>query len=350
MNCEKAKDLQWGYYKQELTAEETAELEQHLEECAECRQEAELYKEMQEMLNDLPEEELPEGYHAELMQKLEKEAKKTETGKTEWAVIPFRERLAEQKKKQKEQKIRQKKQQKTFRQWGMVAAAAVLVISSGTIQDMWEQQKQHRHDLIYEAPYQAESVQTEDAADTADTAVMPIAEKTAVEQSRTTAEAGAGDTQVQPVQQPKEKKKTAEVQTAVPTQKAEESSVAAEPMVAAEEPQAIPQTAAYDTDAEEPAPMMARSMPAGEEELTEIISLQVINAEEAKAAIREQIKALNGQEEAAENSLIALLPPENTVAFYEALEELGVLSWIQTGGTAAPDSAYCKIEIQILEE
>ena len=349
MNCEKAKDLLWGYDKQELTAEETAELEQHLEECAECRQEAELYKEMQEMLNDLPEEELPEGYHAELMQKLEKEAKKTETDKTEWAVIPFRERVEARKKKQKEaQKIRQKKQQK-FRQLGMMAAALVLVAATGPIQDMWEQQRQHRHDLIYEAPYQAESVQTEDMADTADTAVMPIAEETAAEQSQTTAEVGAGNAQAQPVQQPKEKTEVSEKQTAVPMQKAQESIIAAEPMVVAEETPAIPQTAVYDAEAEEPAPMMARSMPV-EEEMTEIVSLQVINAEEAKAVIREQIKVLNGQEEAGENSMIVLLPPENAAVFYEALEELGELSWIQTGGVAAPDSAYCKIEIQLLEE
>ena len=103
MNCEKAKELLWGYYRQELTADEAAELEQHLEGCADCQEEAEFCREMVTMLNTLSEEELPEGYHTELMQKLEKAAKTVETDQTEWAVIPFKTRRAEQQKKQKEQ-------------------------------------------------------------------------------------------------------------------------------------------------------------------------------------------------------------------------------------------------------
>ena len=346
MNCETVKEQLFDYCTGELSEQDAADVEGHLEICAECRKELELCREMQEMLCALPDEELPEGYHAELMQKLEKEAKTAEAEKTEWAVIPFREKLAEKQKKQKEQKSRQKKQQRTFRQLGMMAAALVLVAATGPIQDMWEQQRQHRHDVIYESQNPAESAETEQMMDTA---VMPIAEE--AEQSRITAEPAAENTQ--PAQQRKEKREVSAggITETAPMVDAEENHVAAQPMTAADV-QGTPQTAAYIP--EEAAPMMVREMPTEEteeaaEEAFEIVSLQVADEEMAKHAIRSQLAALNGWEEAAESGLTVLLPLENMAAFYDVLREWGALSWVQTNGTAA-GAQYCRIEIQFVTE
>lgn len=344
MNCETVKELLWGYCEGELSEQEAADVKAHLESCAECRRELELCREMQEMLHALSEEELPEGYHAELMQKLEKEAKAAEVDQTEWAVIPFRERVEARKKKQKEaQKSRLKKQQK-FRQWGMVAAAAVLVAATGPIQNMWEQQKQHRHDVIYESPNQEETAETEQMMDTA---VMPIAEEAT--RSSITAEPVAEP--IQPVQQKQEKREalTGGKTEIMPMQRATENNIEASPMTSADM-QEIPQTAAYTP--EEAAPMMAREMPteeAANEDALEMVSLRAMDQEAAKAAIRQQLMTLNGWEETAEAGLTVVLPVENMPAFYDALREWGELSWVQTNGTAA-DAQYCRIEIQFVTE
>ena len=75
MNCEKVKELLWAYLENKTTAEETAEIETHLEGCAACREELAQQKEIKNALASLPDEELPEGYHTELMQKLQAERK-----------------------------------------------------------------------------------------------------------------------------------------------------------------------------------------------------------------------------------------------------------------------------------
>lgn len=45
MNCDKVKELLWAYLENKTTAEETAEIETHLEGCAACREELAQQKE-----------------------------------------------------------------------------------------------------------------------------------------------------------------------------------------------------------------------------------------------------------------------------------------------------------------
>ena len=71
MNCETVKEMLWAYLEKETTAEEAEKIEKHLAECADCREEMETQKAIMESLASLPEAELPEGYHTELMQKLQ---------------------------------------------------------------------------------------------------------------------------------------------------------------------------------------------------------------------------------------------------------------------------------------
>ena len=74
MNCEAVREMLWAYLEKETTADEAVKIEEHLKTCADCRKELELQKEMMETLAGLPDVDLPEGYHAELMQKLQAEA------------------------------------------------------------------------------------------------------------------------------------------------------------------------------------------------------------------------------------------------------------------------------------
>ena len=58
MNCDKVKELLWAYLENKTTAEETAEIETHLEGCAACREELAQQKEIKNALASLPDEEL----------------------------------------------------------------------------------------------------------------------------------------------------------------------------------------------------------------------------------------------------------------------------------------------------
>ena len=101
MNCDKVKELLWAYLENKTTAEETAEIETHLEGCAACREELAQQKEIKNALASLPDEELPEGYHTELMQKLQAERK----------IVPF-----------------PAKKKHGWKQMSMIAAAVLVVV------------------------------------------------------------------------------------------------------------------------------------------------------------------------------------------------------------------------------
>ena len=65
MNCETVKEMLWAYLEKETTAEEAVKIEEHLKNCAVCREELELQKEIMDSLQNLPDEELPDGFHEE---------------------------------------------------------------------------------------------------------------------------------------------------------------------------------------------------------------------------------------------------------------------------------------------
>ncbi|MBR5123167.1 MAG: zf-HC2 domain-containing protein, partial [Anaerotignum sp.] len=113
MNCEAVREMLWAYLEKELTAAEAVKIEEHLKNCADCREELKFQQEMMETLSGLPEEELPDGYHAELMQKLQAEAAPN--------VVPFPVK---------------KKKQPVYKQWGMIAAAVMVVVAAGGMNGM----------------------------------------------------------------------------------------------------------------------------------------------------------------------------------------------------------------------
>lgn len=111
MNCEECKDLLWLYLEDELTTAEANEIAYHIEHCAVCKEEMESIKKMKNMLDSLPEMELPEGYHKDLMGKLEQETE------TKTKVISLAER---------------KKDKFQWKNMGLIAAAVCLVVVGGS--------------------------------------------------------------------------------------------------------------------------------------------------------------------------------------------------------------------------
>lgn len=69
-NCEIFKNKLSEYIDNALSIEETVSLEKHLIDCSECSKELHLLNSMIHELNHLPEQELPENFHNELMAKI----------------------------------------------------------------------------------------------------------------------------------------------------------------------------------------------------------------------------------------------------------------------------------------
>lgn len=312
MRCEDYRELLWAHLEQELNEEETAKMQQHLGECADCRAEAEAQKEIMESLRSLPEEELPEGYHQELMQKLSAEAAPN--------VVP----------------LPVKKKQPKWRQLSMIAAAALVVVAVGGINGMMEMRQGQN-----EAVYQIEAV--------ADTAV-PFELEEATEESM------ADEAEKQTVEA--KQKTDGGKETASVTEINDASVVSGQPNAVRDEKKvdfsiesggadvAMPQVASMAENDMAASYSMIRS--AALAEATDIVTLQATDMETAKTAIRENITAAGGYEETAEaeNSIFAVIPVENYETFGKALEGFGELQWTQKGKLAEGE-AFRSVEIQL---
>lgn len=186
--CSQYQEKLWEYYDGTLSAEEAAELEKHLERCAACAAEAKLVKQMMENLHTLPEADLPEGYHTELMEKIAKEnlakvsvasidqTEKQETG----TVVPF-----------------PQKRRKNWKNFGLVAAAVVLVAAAGGIQGI-QHMRAPQEAIIQEAknlPKESGNVKEEIIVSDNDR-VEPMTEKT----QDTATKEPTGTTPVEPKQ------------------------------------------------------------------------------------------------------------------------------------------------------
>lgn len=315
MKCEECRELLWAYLEQELQSEKLMELEAHLAECADCRRELEMQQEVMEMLQSLPDEELPEGYHQELMQKLWAEAAPN--------VVPFP----------------AKKKQPKWRQLSMIAAAALVVVAAGGINGIMEMRRS-QNEAVYKieatadtaAPFEMEEAIEESGMDEAEKQPMEMAQKT---------DAGTGTAPIA------EQKSTSVVPSQPNAVKEEKKSdFSAESSVSEG---AMPQAASIvEDEAAVPYSMVRTAAP---EEATDTAILQVADLQTAMMAIRESIVAADGYEGAAsaENSILAVIPIENYESFGKALDGLGALQWTQKGKLAEGE-AFRSVEIQLNEQ
>ena len=321
MNCDKVKELLWAYLENKTTAEETAEIETHLEGCAACREELAQQKEIKNALASLPDEELPEDYHTELMQKLQAERK----------VVPF-----------------PAKKKHGWKQISMIAAAVLVVVVAGGTRGMLEMRQNQNEEI--------EQILFEDTAlmaDTGEEAAEQTAADNAVEKSDTKEDFSEQETKKakKPVSQktapkeitPKEatpKEATPKETTPKETAKSFWSDGAA----------TMPKAALYASEAENA--MDSETLVSGtramDSNAADSMTLQVEKKETALQAIRKSIEEAGGYEGSSADDVIqAVIPVANYADF---LEQVGKLGEIQAFFQGEEDGASRTISISVTEK
>ena len=317
MNCDKVKELLWTYLENKTTAEETAEIETHLEGCAACREELAQQKEIKNALASLPDEELPKDYHTELMQKLQAERK----------VMPF-----------------PAKKKHGWKQMSMIAAAVLVVVVAGGTRGMLEMRQNQNEEI--------EQILFEDTALMADTG-EETAEQTAADKSDTKEDFSEQETKKakKPVSQkvapkettPKEatpKEATPKEMTPKETAKSFWSDGAA----------TMPKAALYASEAENAmdSETLVSDTRAMDSNAADSMTLQVEKKETALQAIRKSIEDCGGYEGSSADDVIqAVIPVANYADF---LEQIGKLGEIQAFFQGEEDGASRTISISVTEK
>lgn len=356
MKCSQYQEKFCDYYDGTLTAEEAAELEKHLESCPECAAEAKMVKQMLESLHTLPEAALPEGYHEELMGKIAKEnlakvsdasidqTEKQETGK----VVPF-----------------PQKRRKNWKNFGLVAAAVVLVAAAGGIQGI-QQLRAPQEAIIQEAKntpeasgYGTEETITADNS-TADETTETL-QDTVVDETTGAVSAEPKQTTVQPkistttpkttttteTTQPADSEQKAPVQSvqeeaAVPESTANQAEAEEQPLVGAYSMNTMSNDAAGAGAAESSQPVVVR---ASDMQMPEQVSLQVNDVQEAMDGIRTIITEMElTEKEATESSITVTMKENQKQTFLDELSEIGTLPETEV----AESTAETKIDVKVV--
>lgn len=326
MNCDKVKELLWAYLENKTTAEETAEIETHLEGCAACREELAQQKEIKNALASLPDEELPEDYHTELMQKLQAERK----------VVPF-----------------PAKKKHGWKQMSMIAAAVLVVAVAGGTRGMLEM-RQNQNEEIEQILFEDTALMADTGEEAAEqTAADSATENNAVEKSDTKEDFSEQETKKakKPVSQktapkeitPKEatpKEATPKETTPKETAKSFWSDGAA----------TMPKAALYASEAENAmdSETLVSGTRAADSNAADSMTLQVAEKETALQAIRKSIEEAGGYEGSSADDVIqAVIPAANYADF---LEQVGKLGEIQALFQGEADGASHTISISVTEK
>lgn len=326
MRCETCRELLWAYLEQELSAEEITEIKQHLTECADCRKELEIQREILETLQSLPDEELPEGYHEELMEKLQVE------GTSNVVAFP------------------QKKKAPKWKQLSMIAAAALIVVAAGGIKGMM-QMREGQNEMVRQMEMAADAAApmgTEEAADevapleiegAVEDGAMDEKAEQSVEMQQISSE--TADNGKEAASGAKKKSVPAEQNDSNAAKDEKKADLSTESSGAAM-PKAV---SIAEDETVAPYSMMRSAEPMA---ATDTATLQVSDLDTAMEAIREGITAAEGYEEIAsgENSIYAVIPVENFETFGDTLKGVGELQWTKKG-TLAEGDVYRSVEIQL---
>ena len=326
MNCDKVKELLWAYLENKTTAEETAEIETHLEGCAACREELAQQKEIKNALASLPDEELPEGYHTELMQKLQAERK----------IVPF-----------------PAKKKHGWKQMSMIAAAVLVVVVAGGTRGMLEM-RQNQNEEIEQILFENTALTADTGEETAEqTAADSATESNAAEKSDTKEDFSEQETKKvkKPVSQkvaPKETtpKETTPKETTPKETTPKETAKSFLPEGAA----TMPKAALYASEAENAMDRetLVSGTRAADSNAADSMTLQVAEKETALQAIRKSIEEAGGYEGSSADDVIqAVIPVANYADF---LEQVGKLGEIQALFQGEADGASHTISISVTEK
>ena len=326
MNCDKVKELLWAYLENKTTAEETAEIETHLEGCAACREELAQQKEIKSALASLPDEELPEDYHTELMQKLQAERK----------VVPF-----------------PAKKKHGWKQMSMIAAAVLVVVVAGGTRGMLEMRQNQNEEI--------EQILFEDTALMADTG-EEAAEQTAADSATENNAAEKSDTKEDFSEQETKKAKKPVSQKTAPKETTPKEATPKEATPKETTPKetaksfwsdraaTMPKAALYAGEAENA--MDSETLVSGtramDSNAADRMTLQVEKKETALQAIRKSIEEAGGYEGSSADDVIqAVIPVANYADF---LEQVGKLGEIQAFFQGEEDGASRTISISVTEK
>lgn len=324
MNCDKVKELLWAYLENKTTAEEAAEIETHLEGCAACREELAQQKEIKNALASLPDEELPEDYHTELMQKLQAERK----------VVPF-----------------PAKKKHGWKRMSMIAAAVLVVVVAGGTRGMLEMRQNQNEEI--------EQILFEDTALMADTG-EEAAEQTAADSATENNAAEKSDTKEDFSEQETKKAKKPVSQKTAPKETTPKEATEATPKETTPKETAksfwsdgaatMPKAALYASEAENAvdSETLVSSTRALDSNAADSMTLQVEKKETALQAIRKSIEDCGGYEESSADDVIqAVIPVANYADF---LEQVGKLGEIQAFFQGEEDGASRTISISVTEK
>lgn len=316
MNCDKVKELLWAYLENKTTAEETAEIETHLEGCAACREELAQQKEIKNALASLPDEELPEGYHTELMQKLQAERK----------IVPF-----------------PAKKKHGWKQMSMIAAAVLVVVVAGGTRGMLEMRQNQNEEI--------EQILFENTALTADTG-EEAAEQTAADRATESNAAEKSDTKEDFSEQETKKVKKPVSQKVAPKETTPKETTPKETAKSflPEGAATMPKAALYASEAENAMDRetLVSGTRAADSNAADSMTLQVAEKETALQAIRKSIEEAGGYEGSSADDVIqAVIPAANYADF---LEQVGKLGEIQALFQGEADGASHTISISVTEK
>lgn len=309
MKCAYCKENIWAYLEGSLSQEMAQEIEKHLLVCADCKEEADLIKNMMQALHSLPSVELPQGYHAELMQKIEKEANTTN-------VVAF-----------------PKNRKTNWKNMGLVAAALLVVAVAGGIQGI-QRMKQPQDAIIaqIQEPIQPE---TETINDTTvqpkqqnETVNIQISEKIIPEPEQ----AVIPKQQERETEQPKQQVVQSKPKTTAMQQNQSTQENAQKQQVQQNTTQ--PQT--FTVEQTKQTPQMADMTSSGEQLLQSRANTQQPETAYATLSVEDTQKAVESLKIMAENLSLEVSTKENQVTvsmqyqqmadFYEDLKDLGDLT------------------------
>ena len=326
MNCDKVKELLWAYLENKTTAEETAEIETHLEGCAACREELAQQKEIKNALASLPDEELPEGYHTELMQKLQAERK----------VVPF-----------------PAKKKHGWKQMSMIAAAVLVVVVAGGTRGMLEM-RQNQNEKIEQILFEDTALMADTGEEAAEqTAADSATESNAAEKSDTKEDFSEQETKKvkKPVSQKTATKETAPKE-ATPKEATPKEATPKETAKSfrSEGAATMPKAALYASEAENAmdSETLVSGTRAADSNAADSMTLQVAEKETALQAIRKSIEEAGGYEGSSADDVIqAVIPAANYADF---LEQVGKLGEIQALFQGEADGTSHTINISVTEK
>lgn len=326
MNCIQCKEYLLEYAEGTLSASLQEQVQKHIDTCPKCAEEAALFAQMTDVLHHMPEVDLPEGYHTELMQKIQKESK---------TVLPF-----------------PAAKRRNWKNIGLIAAAVLVVVAAGGVQGI-QKLRTAQESIVAEATQQenvSEDMTQEQAVTSPQmensTVQTPISENTQASEQNI-------DTTTNDIATPKASAQQSNDTVSVPSaDQAMQSNTAKQETTSQEQSQEQPQ----ESSSQPPVMMMEESQavqPQTEQEATQVepqsasgagttqadiamvrasqepyyqATLTVTDVTESMQTVRETMVDFGATEQSStESSITFSVAIEKKTEVFEALKQIGTL-------------------------